>query len=225
MIFLTVQHHLRRGRVPFSDQLPQAIFWIFPVAGLGLFMFVLLYGRERRRTHREFSHIGELKLEGNTGEVQSGTSHNPIEYTGSLLSTVKRIRQVLQENGEAARDNMSNFLRSADGKRFLRVGHRGMRRLCCHNGRLYRKAFLEHLIFSFSMFLCWLLACVAALGSSAYQDFIMRFFFVILCSTCYSVVLLSDSLVQHPTSLLITSTRPLTDDEEFFYLFGGGEIR
>lgn len=164
---------------------------------------------------QEFTRSSELKLVGNSIERRSANSGNPIRYSGSLLSTVKSIRQCLEENEELTLRNMSDFVCSVDGERFLRNGHRGMKRLCFFRGEMYRKSFLKYLVFSLSSFHSLVLTFFVASRSVTDGQFSVK---VIEMVDVTHVALLAgmDYLgIAHPAMLFISGARPLTDDEAF----------
>lgn len=94
-----------------------------------LYMFSLLFNRWMQRGIQEFVHSGQLKLAGHDSKRIPGSSDSPFVYKGSLLSTSISIQQALNEDGGVLLD-VSDFLCSKDGERFLRAAHKGMRPQC-----------------------------------------------------------------------------------------------
>lgn len=103
---------------------------------------------------QEFVGGGRLQLANYTANRRRRGLESDIKYTGRLAPTVKCIRQGLEENDLEKMQSISDFLCSFDGHRFLRHGHRDMRRLCYFRGELYRKCFVKPYAFrrAFSFF-------------------------------------------------------------------------
>lgn len=188
--------------------------------GIIVFVLVALGHKVAKFALQEFIRSGSLKLADKTAELRSSSSHNPIRYTGNLLSTVIDIRHRLEENDEGMLRNVSDFLSSVDGKRFLRDGHKGMKRLCLFQGKLYRKCGIKWFVYLCGVSCCALWAFVWASYAVGDSFYVVQFFIEFLdhLSITYFALLAGmafSGLTNASMLLIVNSQIPLTEDEKF----------